>query len=45
LAQVGLFANAMGAAKVMKFGSGRNVPTLKEVRAIFDSNAIDFPKF
>ena len=32
--QIALFANAMGAAKVRKFGSGRQVPTLEEVRAV-----------
>lgn len=34
-------ANAMGAAKVQKFGSGRQMPTLDEVRKLLDSN-IDF---
>jgi sugar/nucleoside kinase (ribokinase family) len=34
LSQVALIANAMGAAKVRKIGSGRQVPTLAEVRAV-----------
>ena len=41
--QIALIANAMGAAKVRKFGSGRQVPTLAEVRAVltqFNCNII-----
>jgi sugar/nucleoside kinase (ribokinase family) len=34
LIQVAAFANAMGAAKVQKIGSGRQVPTAEEVRAV-----------
>jgi sugar/nucleoside kinase (ribokinase family) len=34
LARVAAFANAMGAAKVRKFGSGRQVPTATEVRQL-----------
>lgn len=34
LAEVAAIANAMGAAKVRKLGSGRSVPTLEEVRAV-----------
>lgn len=38
------FANAMGAAKVQKLGSGRQVPTADEVRAVLRANgvALDF---
>jgi len=44
LHSIAAFANAMGAAKVQKFGSGRQVPTAGEVRAILSANhvAIDF---
>ncbi len=34
LEQVALFANAVGAAKVQKYGSGRQTPTADEVRAL-----------
>ncbi len=34
LVQVVSFANAMGAAKVQKYGSGRKVPTMEEVRMV-----------
>ena len=34
LAKMGTLANAVGAAKVLKLGTGRNVPTRAEVRAI-----------
>src|SRR3990172_1407790 len=34
LAAMGTLANAVGAAKVLKLGTGRNVPTRDEVRAI-----------
>lgn len=34
LEQVAVFANAMGAAKVQKFGSGRQVPTAEELRKV-----------
>ena len=34
LAAMGVLANAVGAAKVLKLGTGRNVPTRGEVRAI-----------
>ena len=34
-------ANAMDAAKAQKFGSGRQIPTLNEVRKVLDTN-IDF---
>lgn len=36
LAQRAKLANAVGAAKVKKLGSGRNVPTLPEVQAVLD---------
>ena len=44
LHSIAAFANAMGAAKVQKLGSGRQVPTAGEVRAILSANhvAIDF---
>lgn len=34
LARMGTLANAVGAAKVLKLGTGRNVPTRDEVRAV-----------
>lgn len=37
------FANAMGAAKVMKVGSGRNVPTADELRAVLKEHEIKIP--
>lgn len=45
LAETGVFANAMGAAKVSKLGTGRNVPTLDEIRSIYAANSIQFPDF
>lgn len=36
LEQVAVFANAMGAAKVQKMGSGTQVPTAQEVQAVLD---------
>ncbi len=37
LAQTAAFANAVGAAKVQKFGSGRQVPTRDEVREVLQT--------
>lgn len=34
-------ANAVGAAKVQKLGSGRNVPTLDDVRKVIDAHGLD----
>jgi sugar/nucleoside kinase (ribokinase family) len=34
LPQIGLLANATGAAKVQKLGTGHNVPTLDEIKAV-----------
>jgi sugar/nucleoside kinase (ribokinase family) len=42
--KVGVFANAMGAAKVQKLGSGTQVPTADEVRAVLEQFTIDFFK-
>jgi sugar/nucleoside kinase (ribokinase family) len=42
LEDMGALANAVGAAKVQKLGTGRNMPTLPEVRAVlerFDADA------
>jgi sugar/nucleoside kinase (ribokinase family) len=41
LAKMGALANAVGAAKVLKLGTGRNVPTRAEVRAIFKRFGVD----
>ena len=38
---VAAFANAMGAAKVQKFGSGRQVPNLNEVRKVLREFDVD----
>lgn len=40
LAQTAAFANAMGAAKVQKFGSGRQVPTAEELRKVLRDFAV-----
>ena len=40
--KVGVFANAMGAAKVQKLGSGTQVPTADEVRAVLEQFTVDF---
>ncbi len=39
LPETAAFANAMGAAKVQKMGSGRQVPTREEVQAVLDTYA------
>ena len=41
LKNVADFANAMGAAKVQKFGSGRQVPTVDELRKVLRDFAVD----
>ncbi len=41
LQKVAVFANAMGAAKVQKFGSGRQVPTANELRKVLHDFAVD----
>jgi len=45
LADVAAFANAVGAAKVQKIGSGTQVPTADEVRAVLKKYGVplDFP--
>jgi len=43
LKQVAAFANAVGAAKVQKIGSGRQVPTAAEVRQILRINKEELP--
>ncbi|MCD4671608.1 MAG: carbohydrate kinase family protein [Anaerolineaceae bacterium] len=40
LEKVAVFANAMGAAKVQKFGSGRQVPTAGELRKVLRDFAV-----
>lgn len=45
LADMAAFANAMGAAKVQKLGSGRQVPTASEVRAILEQHDPTHPFF
>jgi sugar/nucleoside kinase (ribokinase family) len=41
LAALGTLANATGAAKVQKLGTGHNMPTLAEVRAVLERFGID----
>jgi sugar/nucleoside kinase (ribokinase family) len=41
LSQIATFANAMGAAKVKKSGTGRQVPTLDEVRRVLADYKVD----
>ena len=41
LEKVAAFANAMGAAKVQKFGSGRQVPTVDELRKVLRDFDVD----
>jgi len=41
LAEMGTLANAVGAAKVLKLGTGRNVPTRDEVRAVLRRFGVD----
>ena len=41
LADIAAFANAMGAAKVRKVGSGRQVPTREEVQAVLEQFQIN----
>ncbi len=43
MAECAKLANAMGAAKVQKLGSGRSVPTLAEVRTVIGRFSIDLP--
>jgi len=43
LDQIAAFANAMGAAKVQKLGSGTHVPTRDEVAAVLRSQPNDIP--
>jgi sugar/nucleoside kinase (ribokinase family) len=43
LQHVGIFANAVGAAKTRKFGSGRSVPTLQEVLTILAEFKLEVP--
>jgi sugar/nucleoside kinase (ribokinase family) len=40
LAEIAAFANAMGAAKVQKMGSGRQVPTREEVQKVLDEYSV-----
>jgi sugar/nucleoside kinase (ribokinase family) len=41
--EIAEFANAMGAAKVMKVGSGRNVPAANELREVLKEHQINIP--
>lgn len=41
LPQIAAFANAMGAAKVKKYGTGRQVPTADEIRQILEEFEVD----
>jgi len=41
LSALGTLANAVGAAKVLKLGTGRNVPTREEVRAVLKRFGVD----
>jgi ribokinase len=43
LQHVGIFANAVGAAKTRKIGSGRSVPTLQEVLTILAEFKLEVP--
>jgi sugar/nucleoside kinase (ribokinase family) len=44
LEEMGLLANAAGAAKVMKLGTGRNLPTRAEVQAVLDRFGVATPR-
>lgn len=43
LRQIAAFANAMGAAKVRKIGTGRQVPTSGEVRQVLEEFSVSVP--
>jgi sugar/nucleoside kinase (ribokinase family) len=38
LERLSVLANATGAAKVQKHGTGHNMPTLKEIAAVLEAN-------
>jgi sugar/nucleoside kinase (ribokinase family) len=42
LEKIAAFANAMGAAKVQKIGSGSQVPTADEVRRLLEAHGLNF---
>ncbi len=44
LEDMGTLANAVGAAKVMKLGTGRNLPTSAEVQAVLDRFGVVTPR-
>jgi len=44
LEELGALANAAGAAKVMKLGTGRNLPTRAEVQAMLDRFGVATPR-
>jgi sugar/nucleoside kinase (ribokinase family) len=44
LQDMGTLANAAGAAKVTKLGTGRNLPTLAEVQAVLDRFGVAAPR-
>jgi sugar/nucleoside kinase (ribokinase family) len=41
LEQLSLLANAAGAVKVQKRGTGRNLPTMDEIRQLLIDNKLD----
>jgi sugar/nucleoside kinase (ribokinase family) len=43
LEALGVLANAVGAAKVQKVGTGHNMPTLEDVRRVGDENDLELP--
>ena len=45
LLEVGTFANVMGAVKVQKFGAGRNVPTVSEIKEMIKNKNIALPDY
>jgi sugar/nucleoside kinase (ribokinase family) len=44
LEEMGSLANAAGAAKVGKLGTGRNLPTIAEVQAVLDRFGVESPR-
>ena len=44
LAELGMLANATGAAKVAKLGTGHNMPTLAEIGRILDAASLSAPR-
>jgi sugar/nucleoside kinase (ribokinase family) len=44
LEEMGVLANAAGAAKVQKLGTGRNLPTMEEIQALLQRFGADSPR-